>query len=111
MRLPWLHAGRDATAKELTEARAESDELRQQLESARSERQQVSEGLSSSQEAVARLTGTLQTVSDARDRLEAQVASTKVPPWSFLGREFSSLQGLIVPQISQDDLRPGSSNM
>ena len=53
----------------------------QQLESTRSERQQVSEGLSSSQEAVARLTGTLQTVSDARDRLEAQVASTKVPFW------------------------------
>ncbi|CAK0771701.1 hypothetical protein CVIRNUC_003887 [Coccomyxa viridis] len=69
--------GRDATAKELTGARAETEELRQQLESTRSERQQVSEGLSSSQEAVARLTGTLQTVSDARDRLEAQVASTK----------------------------------
>ena len=80
---PWLHAGRDAASRDLAEARGETEELRQQLESARSERQQTAEGLASSQEAVARLTSTLQAVSDARDRLEAQMASAKVPSWTF----------------------------
>ncbi len=73
-----LTAGKDATSRQIEAARAEAEEMRQQLEAARNERQATADSLASSQQAVARLTDTLQGVSDARDRMEEQIDTFRV---------------------------------